>query len=288
MSSGTATVVSCAKLKDTEWISRQDPYVCLEYASTKFRIRTCTDGGKHLVFQEKFVVPLIKGLREFTVVVWNSNILTFDGFIGTGKVQLNKVLSQGFDDSSWPLQTKSGRHAGEVKLILHSANAKLNQQKLDSSSTHVATTPTAPSSSSFLKPPFKLLLTFSATHYTPSVSTSHYSSNRHLAIIAMPPSSTIPNSNRHKPNRQTHRTTPTTSAFNSRSNSHRQSPLTNCNPNRPSSSFCHRPKSFVPLSDNKNGAQTLTTFQSHFSPSKPHYYSKKDEELYHLCYHSLS
>ncbi|KAL5101740.1 hypothetical protein RYX36_006067 [Vicia faba] len=170
MSSGTTTVVSCAKLKDTEWISRQDPYACLEYASTKFRTRTCTDGGKHLVFQEKFVVPLIEGLREFTVVVWNSDILTFDGFIVTGKVQLNKVLSQGFDDSSWQLQTKSGRHAGEVKLILHSANAKLNQQKLDSSSTHVATTPTAPSSSSFLKPPFKLLLTFSATHYTPFIS----------------------------------------------------------------------------------------------------------------------
>ncbi|KAF5180128.1 Elicitor-responsive protein, partial [Thalictrum thalictroides] len=36
------TVVSCSKLKDTEWISRQDPYVCLEYGSTKFRTRTCT------------------------------------------------------------------------------------------------------------------------------------------------------------------------------------------------------------------------------------------------------
>lgn len=37
-----AAVVGCSKLKDTEWISRQDPYVCLEYASTKFRTRTCT------------------------------------------------------------------------------------------------------------------------------------------------------------------------------------------------------------------------------------------------------
>ncbi|PIA27147.1 hypothetical protein AQUCO_08300084v1 [Aquilegia coerulea] len=36
------TVVSCNKLKDTEWISRQDPYVCIEYGSTKFRTRTCT------------------------------------------------------------------------------------------------------------------------------------------------------------------------------------------------------------------------------------------------------
>ncbi|CAI8601344.1 unnamed protein product [Vicia faba] len=79
---------------------------------------TFGDGGKHPVFQEKFVVPLIEGLREFTVVVWNSNILTFDGFIGTGKVQLNKVLSQGFDDSSWPLQTKSGRHAGVIAIDL--------------------------------------------------------------------------------------------------------------------------------------------------------------------------
>ncbi|XP_024640952.1 extensin isoform X2 [Medicago truncatula] len=128
------TVVSCSKLKDTEWISRQDPYVCIEYASTKFRTRTCTDGGKNPVFQEKFILPLIEGLREINVVVWNSNTVSFDDFIGTGKVQLHKVLSQGFDDSSWPLQTKTGRHAGEVKLILHYTNANANAKKPGSSS----------------------------------------------------------------------------------------------------------------------------------------------------------
>ncbi|KAK6159272.1 hypothetical protein DH2020_006586 [Rehmannia glutinosa] len=117
------TVVGCSKLKDTEWISRQDPYVCLEYASNKFRTRTCTDGGKNPTFQEKFVFTLIEGLREFSVVVWNSNTLTFDDFIGTGKIQLQKVLSQGYDDSAWPLQDKRGRHAGEVRLIMHYANA---------------------------------------------------------------------------------------------------------------------------------------------------------------------
>ncbi|KAK8603453.1 hypothetical protein V6N13_085639 [Hibiscus sabdariffa] len=118
------TVVGCNKLKDTEWISRQDPYVCLEYSSTKYRTRTCTDGGKAPVFQERFTFTLIEGLREINVVVWNSNTLTFDDFIGSGKVQLNKVLSQGFDDSPWPLQTKTGRYAGEVRLIMHYANAK--------------------------------------------------------------------------------------------------------------------------------------------------------------------
>jgi hypothetical protein len=55
------------------------------------------------------VFPLIEGLRELNVVVWNSNTVTFDDFIGTGRVQLQKVLSQGFDDSAWPLQTKTGR-----------------------------------------------------------------------------------------------------------------------------------------------------------------------------------
>ncbi|KAI8554533.1 hypothetical protein RHMOL_Rhmol05G0106500 [Rhododendron molle] len=103
------TVVGCNKLKDTEWISRQDPYVCLEYGSAKFRTRTCTDGGKNPTFQEKFTFTLIEGLRELNVFVWNSNTLTYDDFIGSGKVQLQKVLSEGYDDSSSPLQTKTGR-----------------------------------------------------------------------------------------------------------------------------------------------------------------------------------
>ncbi|XWS68067.1 hypothetical protein CRYUN_Cryun04dG0058400 [Craigia yunnanensis] len=118
------TVVGCNKLKDTEWISRQDPYVCLEYGSTKYRTRTCTDGGKTPRFQEKFTFTLIEGLREINVVVWNSNTLTYDDFIGNGKVQLQKVLSQGYDDSPSSLQTKTGRFAGEVRLIMHYGNAK--------------------------------------------------------------------------------------------------------------------------------------------------------------------
>lgn len=43
------------------------------------------DGGKNPTFQEKFVFSLIEGLREFSVLVWNSNTLTYDDFIGSGK-----------------------------------------------------------------------------------------------------------------------------------------------------------------------------------------------------------
>ncbi|KAH6772700.1 Calcium-dependent lipid-binding family protein [Perilla frutescens var. hirtella] len=144
------TVVGCNKLKDTEWISRQDPYVCLEYASTKFRTRTCTDGGKNPTFQEKFVFTLIEGLRECSAIVWNSNTLTYDDFIGSGKIQLQKVLSEGYDDTTWPLQDKRGRHAGEVRLIMHYANAKKPGKPHAPSAPSY---PSAPSVSPYSAPP---------------------------------------------------------------------------------------------------------------------------------------
>ncbi|CAH8274389.1 unnamed protein product [Arabidopsis lyrata] len=118
------TVVGCQKLKDTEWFSRQDPYVVIEYSSTRHRTRTCTDGGKNAVFQEKFMFTLLEGLRDIKVAVWNSNTLSTDDFIGNATIQLQKVLSQGYDDCTWTLQTKTGRFAGEVRLILHYAGAK--------------------------------------------------------------------------------------------------------------------------------------------------------------------
>ncbi|XP_048337572.1 protein SRC2 homolog [Ziziphus jujuba] len=160
------TVVGCNKLKDTEWISRQDPYVCLEYASTKFRTKTCTDGGKNPTFQEKFVFTLIEGLRELNVVVGNSNTLTSDGYIGSGKVQLQKVLSQGYDDSPWSLQTKTGRYAGEVRLVLHYGNA------------NKATTSYTPSAPPYVAPPTTQAPLYSAPPPAP--------------IHCYPPPSTVP------------------------------------------------------------------------------------------------
>eukprot|EP00249_Psilotum_nudum_P007990 c20964_g1_i1 orf=222-926(+) len=117
-------VVGCRNLKDTEWISKQDPYVVLEYANTRFRTKTDTDGGTKPSFNEKFILSLIEGLREINVQVWNSNSITFDDFIGSGKIQLQNVLSTGYDDNSWALATKSGKHAGEIRVIMHYANAK--------------------------------------------------------------------------------------------------------------------------------------------------------------------
>lgn len=145
------TVVACNKLRDTELFSRQDPYVCLEYANSRFRTRTCTDGGKHPTFQEKFQIPLIEGLREFNVAVWNSNTIKNDDFIGSGRVQLHKVLSQGYDDSSWPIQTRNLKAAGEVKLIMHFSGAS-NKHKPSGYDPYAHTAPSASSYGSM--PPY--------------------------------------------------------------------------------------------------------------------------------------
>ncbi|KAK8596838.1 hypothetical protein V6N13_001448 [Hibiscus sabdariffa] len=128
------TVVGCYNLEDKEWMSRQDPYVCLEYGN----------GGKNPTFQEKFVFTLIEGLRELNVVVWNSNTITADDLIGSGRVQLHKVLSQGYDDCTWSLQSKHGRHSGEVRLILHYSNANATQPqkgKIKSTSEYAPSAP---------------------------------------------------------------------------------------------------------------------------------------------------
>ncbi|KAJ8486057.1 hypothetical protein OPV22_018542 [Ensete ventricosum] len=69
------------------------------------------------------MIPLIKGLREISVAVWNSNTFTADDLIGSTRVQLHKVLSHGYDDTCWPLQTKNFKFAREVKFIMHFQNA---------------------------------------------------------------------------------------------------------------------------------------------------------------------
>ncbi|CAA6670550.1 unnamed protein product [Spirodela intermedia] len=109
-------VVGCTRLKDTEWFSRQDPYVCLDYAGTRFRTRTHTDGDKDPIFWDKFTFQLFEGCREIKIEVWNSNTLSRDKLIGRGRVLLQKVLSEGNDDSSWTIQSDSGRAAGTVNL----------------------------------------------------------------------------------------------------------------------------------------------------------------------------
>ncbi|XP_024525624.1 protein SRC2 isoform X2 [Selaginella moellendorffii] len=122
-------VVGGKNLRNTEWLSRQDPYVIVEYGTQKHRTKTDTDGGKNPSFNDKFTLSLIEGLRELHVQVWNSNTLAMDDLIGTGRVQLEKVISSGYDDNAWPLSSRSGKHAGELRLIMHFSQATGSKDK---------------------------------------------------------------------------------------------------------------------------------------------------------------
>jgi Ca2+-dependent lipid-binding protein len=87
-------VVGCRHLTDKEWFTKQDPYVVIEYGSNRFRTRTDTDGGRNPSFNEKFTIPLIEGLRELTVQVWNSNTIALDDFIGSTRCPPVPVFPQ--------------------------------------------------------------------------------------------------------------------------------------------------------------------------------------------------
>ncbi|XP_042516161.1 leucine-rich repeat extensin-like protein 6 [Macadamia integrifolia] len=175
------TVVRCIRLKDTEWrISRQDPYVCIEYGSTKVRTRTCTDGGTNPVYEEKFMFNLIEGLRELNINVWNSNTLSSDDFIGSGKVPLHKVLSQGFDDASWTIVDRKERFSGEVKLMLQYTHATERSMASNGNSASPAVAPPPGTTTPYPYP-------MSTTYYpAPSPYLSSYPPNGIAAYSSSP------------------------------------------------------------------------------------------------------
>uniref|UniRef100_A0A1D1Y709 Elicitor-responsive protein 3 n=1 Tax=Anthurium amnicola TaxID=1678845 RepID=A0A1D1Y709_9ARAE len=190
------TVVGCNRLRDTEWISRQDPYVCLEYAGSKFRTRTHTDGDTNPTFQERFTFKLIEGCREISVAVWNSNTFTRNKLIGSGKILLHKALSTGSDDASWTIQTKYGTFAGEVNLIMKYYNDQ-QPQRVGPSYAHNAPPSPSPYSLPTLTP--VVMASFPpVAHHTLGGTWSHHSCpHLHTAppcppIPAYPPPATYP------------------------------------------------------------------------------------------------
>ncbi|MCO5613372.1 hypothetical protein L7F22_067648 [Adiantum nelumboides] len=89
-------VVDCKDLKNTKWISKQDPYVILDYAGNKHRTKTDTDGGRNPIFDEEFMFSLIDGLKEINVSVWTN----------------------GYHYAAWPLTRRKRKRAGDITFTL--------------------------------------------------------------------------------------------------------------------------------------------------------------------------
>ncbi|KAI6689060.1 hypothetical protein NL676_025888 [Syzygium grande] len=90
-------------------------------------------------------------------------------------IQLHKVLSQGYDDTAWPIQDKCGRYSGEVRLILY--YSATNQSKTKA-------TPSAPPCG-IQSPTMPGILPYPQTTASPYSTPSPYT-----AVPAYPPAST--------------------------------------------------------------------------------------------------
>ncbi|GBG63217.1 hypothetical protein CBR_g36985 [Chara braunii] len=112
------SVIGCTRLKDTELLSRQDPYVRIKYGCTTCTTKTDTDGGRNPSFNERFPFTLEPGVQDLHCVVMNSNTFTRDDFIGQATISLATAMASGHEDNSFPLQDARGKGAGYIRLIL--------------------------------------------------------------------------------------------------------------------------------------------------------------------------
>jgi hypothetical protein len=74
---GACAVTGCKKLRDTEFFSRQDPYVIVEYANTKLRTSTCT-GQSHLPLLHHHGTTFTFFLLQLPMYVYDWNVRVCD------------------------------------------------------------------------------------------------------------------------------------------------------------------------------------------------------------------
>ncbi|KAF5207187.1 Calcium-dependent lipid-binding (CaLB domain) family protein [Thalictrum thalictroides] len=169
------TVVGCNNLENKKVISKLHPYVCLEYGTSKFK--TSTKKGTNPRFGEKFVFTAIEGLEEVKVYVCDSVSLSNDRVIGEGSVQLKKVLSKGYYETTSTLQTNQsggshGRFSGEVCLLMHCPNSIRSKKPRHAPQAAPPASPAHPSQ--YFAPP------------SPAHHSQHHNTHHHGAHIPCP------------------------------------------------------------------------------------------------------
>ncbi|KAK9823183.1 hypothetical protein WJX72_000898 [[Myrmecia] bisecta] len=112
------TLLGGTNLKSMQTFGRQDPYAVLQVGTTRYRTKTCTDGGKKPIWNETFHFDVPVGLTEMQCVVWNRNIITTDDTIGSAHISLIKALSEKHDHPRIPLKTNAGKPAGELDMFI--------------------------------------------------------------------------------------------------------------------------------------------------------------------------
>eukprot|EP00271_Cylindrocystis_brebissonii_P004759 TRINITY_DN165_c0_g1_i2.p1 TRINITY_DN165_c0_g1~~TRINITY_DN165_c0_g1_i2.p1 ORF type:complete len:135 (+),score=15.05 TRINITY_DN165_c0_g1_i2:158-562(+) len=89
------SILSGHNLYNTEFISKQDPYVCVHYNGLIHTTKVAEDQGTEPKWADKFVLRLLPGVFDVRFTVKNKNHITGDDEIGTTLVHFQRVLTTG-------------------------------------------------------------------------------------------------------------------------------------------------------------------------------------------------
>eukprot|EP00271_Cylindrocystis_brebissonii_P000533 TRINITY_DN1064_c0_g1_i1.p1 TRINITY_DN1064_c0_g1~~TRINITY_DN1064_c0_g1_i1.p1 ORF type:complete len:308 (-),score=61.40 TRINITY_DN1064_c0_g1_i1:863-1786(-) len=111
------TVVGATALENTEWFSKQDPYVNIYYMKEQIhKTKTAKDQGIHPTWDDKFTLKLEPGNYELDVAVWNKNVLHSDEEIGSTRINFEKLMQSGYEDYTADLYYKDEKR-GHMRLL---------------------------------------------------------------------------------------------------------------------------------------------------------------------------
>ncbi|KAK3267600.1 hypothetical protein CYMTET_23856 [Cymbomonas tetramitiformis] len=110
-------VLQAHRLRDSQTFGTQDPYCVVKVGRAVNKTKTHTDGGTNPVWNERFVYSL-QTEEEVEISIWNKNQLMTDDSLGTVRIPLMKVFTDGHDDVEAPVICPKGTARGVVKIIL--------------------------------------------------------------------------------------------------------------------------------------------------------------------------
>ena len=134
------TIADGRNLKDQDLLGKMYPYVNFQLAAAtnvraKWRCKTHANGGKNPSWNDRHNFDVVEGDDRIQAQVYDEDTAS-DDLIGQASIDLNTVFARGMRDEWFPLQarlsftpaihadantihqSKSGRPAGEIRVIL--------------------------------------------------------------------------------------------------------------------------------------------------------------------------
>ncbi|RHZ77667.1 hypothetical protein Glove_174g188 [Diversispora epigaea] len=110
-------VISAKNLMSPDVVGKADPYATFRVAEVLKRTKTDKRGGQHPEWDEevRFDITDEPKSKKLEVEIYNEDVREPD-FIGSTKIDLQKVLSKGEQDEWFEIKSRANKFAGEILL----------------------------------------------------------------------------------------------------------------------------------------------------------------------------